>query len=241
VTNNLLKGKTALITGAAKGIGRAILLKLADEGCNIILHYYKSSIETKSIIKNLRLKKIKTFLYSADLKDEKQVSGMFQKIKRHAKKLDILVNNVGNYLIKDLNTLKTKEWHEIINSNLNSTYYCTHYALPLIRKSNLGRIINIGYASSGQILAKPRILPYQIAKTGVLLMTKSYALDEAKNKILVNMISPGVMENSIPHPKKEIPLGKVGSLKGFADLVLYVIKSDYITGAHIEYAGGFNV
>lgn len=237
----MLKGKTALVTGSSDGIGKAILIALANEGCRVILHYYRSNNKTNSFLKELKKKKIKINAYSSDLTKEKEVKNMFLKIKKKYKKLDILVNNVGNYLKKNLKDLKTNEWHEIINSNLNATYYCTHYSLPLLRKSKCARIINIGYASTGQMVAKPKILPYQIAKTGILLMTKAYSISEAKNKILVNMISPGVMENSVHYPKKEIPLKRKGKLKDFAEFIIQTINSDYITGAHIEYAGGFNL
>lgn len=237
----MLKSKIALVTGSSRGIGKAILLALASEGCYVILHYHKNSSEVKSLIKVFKQKKIKFSSYGADLTVEKEVKNLFSKMKAKHKKLDILVNNVGNYIKKPLHKLKITEWHEIINSNLHATYYCTHYGLPLIRKSKEGRIINIGFASSGLMTAKPSILPYQIAKTGILLMTKAYAVEEAKNNILVNMISPGVMKNSIHFPKKEIPLRKMGSLEGFAELVIQTIKSNYTTGAHIEYAGGFNL
>ncbi len=238
---HMLKNKTALITGASVGIGKAILVALSNEGCKIILHYYKNNVEAKKLEAELRKKNVDISAYSADLTQEKEVKSLFNKIKTKHKKLDILVNNVGNYLRKDLEKLTTKEWHEIIDSNLNATFYCTYYGLPLLRKSKAGSIINLGYASTGQIIAKPRILPYQIAKTGILLMTKALAATEAKNKILVNMISPGVMENSVSYPKKEIPLKTSGKLSGLAELVIQTIKSDYTTGAHIEYSGGFNL
>lgn len=237
----MLTGKTALVTGASSGIGKAILLALANQGCKVILHYYKSNKEVKHLVNELKKKRIDISAYSADLTKENEVIKMFQQIKKKSKKLDILVNNVGNYLKKELDKLTISEWHNIIDSNLNTTFYCTHHALPLLRKSNSGRIINIGYASCGQIVAKPRILPYQIAKTGILLMTKAYASSEAKNKILVNMVSPGVMENSIHYPKKEIPLKKKGKLEELAQLVIQTIESNYITGDNIEFAGGFNL
>ncbi|MBI3590411.1 MAG: SDR family oxidoreductase [Candidatus Melainabacteria bacterium] len=236
-----LNSKIALVTGASRGIGKAILLAIAENGYRVIVHYYKSNSETKALLNELQKRNLNISSVSADLTNKNEVSQMFQKIKLKHKRLDILVNNVGNYLKKSLDKLTIKEWHEIIDGNLNSTFYCTHYALPLLRKSKSGRIINIGYASSGQMVAKPLILPYQIAKTGILLMTKAYALNEAKNNILVNMISPGVMENSIHYPKKEIPLKKTGSLKGLAELVIQTVQSDYTTGAHIEYSGGFNL
>ena|SRR3989338_10377395 len=236
-----LKGKTALITGATSGIGRAILTALADEGCNVIIHHLKKSPEIEKLKREIGKKGQKVWSFSADLTNEKKVSSMFREIKRRTKRLDILINNVGNYLKIALEKLTTKQWHEILGSNLHTTFYCTYYALPLLRAGSGGRIINIGYASTGQIVAKPKILPYQISKTGILLLTKAYALNEAKNNVLVNMISPGVMENSIHKPTKEIPLGRTGKLKELAEVVIQTIKSSYITGTHIEFAGGFNL
>lgn len=237
----MLKNKTALVTGGSRGIGRAIVLALAERGCNVIIHYLKHNKDLEELIKLLKSKNTSFAFYSANLTKEQEVKKLFQKIVKFHKSIDILINNVGNYLKKPLNQLKIKEWHEIIDSNLNTSFYCTYYALPLLRKSNFARIINLGYASTGQMVAKPNVLPYQIAKTGVLLMTKALALSEAKNKILVNMISPGVMENSKHFPKKEIPLGRSGKLSDLANLVIQTIESDYLTGAHIEYAGGFNL
>ena len=237
----MLKGKTALVTGASQGIGKAIIQALANEGCNVILHYFQNSKNIKKLVGELKKHNVKVSAYPANLTKVKEVKKLFNKIAKNNKSLDILVNNVGNYLKKPLEKLTISEWHEIIDSNLHLTFYCTHYALPLLRKSKHGRIINIGFASTGQMVAKPNILPYQIAKTGILLMTKALAKIEAKNKVLVNMISPGVMENSIHLPKKEIPLKKSGKLSGLAKLVVQTVNSDYTTGAHIEYAGGFNL
>jgi NAD(P)-dependent dehydrogenase (short-subunit alcohol dehydrogenase family) len=235
-----LKGKVALITGSTGGIGKAILLALAKEGCKVIIHSHKNNSDLKALLKVIK-PKYKNPFYIADLTKEKEVEKLFKEIKKDHKKLDILVNNVGNYLKKDLSKLTVSEWHNIIDSNLNITFYCTYFSLPLLRKNSSGRIINIGFASTGQIVAKPGILPYQIAKTGILLMTKAYAKTEGKNDILINMISPGVMENSLSKPLDDIPLGKLGRLEGIAELAVQTIKSDYITGTNIEYAGGFNL
>ena len=236
-----LKGKTALVTGASSGIGKAILTALADESCNVIIHHLKKSPEIEKLKREIEKKGQKVWSFSTDLTNEEKVSSMFREIKRGIKRLDILINNVGNYLKTDLEKLTTKQWHEILDSNLHTTFYCTYYALPLLRAGSGGRIINIGYASTGQLVAKPKILPYQISKTGILLLTKAYALNEAKNNVLVNMISPGVMENSVHKPTKEIPLGRTGRLKELAEVVIQTIKSSYITGTHIEFAGGFNL
>ncbi len=237
----MLKDKVALVTGSARGIGKSILYGLAQEDCFVILHYKKSSKEVQEIIKQFRSQGKKIKAYRADLTNKNESSQLFKQIKKDFGKLDILVNNVGNYLNKNLDDLTIREWHYIIDSNLHSTFYCIKNALPLLRKSSNGRIINIGYASSGIMVAKPNVLSYQIAKTGVLLMTRAYAKTEAKNKILVNMISPGYMENSVDFSKKLVPLKKRGSLKELTNLVIETIKNNYMTGAHIEYNGGFGI
>lgn len=170
-----LQGKTALVTGATSGIGRAILTALADEGCNVIIHHLKKSPEIKKLKREIEKRGQKVWSFSANLTDENKVSSMFKEIKRKVKKLDILINNVGNYLKTDLEKLTIKQWHEILSSNLHSTFYCMHYALPLLKSNKESRVINIGYASSGLMVAKPKILPYQISKTGILLLTKAYA------------------------------------------------------------------
>lgn len=235
------KNKVALVTGSSSGIGKSILFALAQNGCKVILNYLHPSKETQNAIKEFKSQGFTIDVYRCNVTNEKETRILFQRIKKKYKLLDILVNNVGEYIKKPLDKVSPKEWHVIIDSNLHSTFLCTHYAVPLLRKSHAGRIINIGFASSGQMIAKPQILPYQVAKTGVLLITKAFAKVEAKNKILVNMISPGVMENSVHYPKKEILLKKKGSLKNLAKLVVQTIENDYLTGAHIEFAGGFNL
>ena len=236
------KNKIAFVTGSSVGIGKSVLLKLAENGYVVVIHYFHNINEAKKVSSFIKSKYGYTpLLVCADVRSESDVKNAFRMIKRKYGKLDVLVNNVGNYIKKPLEKLSSTEWHEILNSNLNSTFYCVSQSICLLKKSLSPRIINIGYASSGQMIAKPNILPYQIAKTGVLLMTKSYAKELARYKVLVNMISPGVMENSVTLPKNEIPLKKIGRLEDFSRLVLEVINHDYMTGAHIEYAGGFNL
>ena len=235
------KNKIALVTGSSGGVGKAILIELIKKGCTVILHYLKDSKKAKQTLKELKNIGGDFTAYQSNLTNEVEVKKLVRNMQKNYIRLDIPVNNVGNYFQKNLTELKIKDWHYIIDSNLTSTYYCTHYALPLLRKSKAARIVNIGYASSGQMVAKPSILPYQISKTGILLMTKAYALNEAKNKILINMISPGIMENTKYKPEKEIPLNKKGKLKDLAKLVIQTIENDYLTGVHIEFAGGFNL
>ena len=111
------KDKVALVTGSSKGIGRAILYELAKTGCIVILHYHKNSSEAKKTFKEIKKDGYKIDIYSGDLTKESKVKNLFRNIQKKYKRLDILINNVGNDLKKDLNKLKTNEWHEIINSN----------------------------------------------------------------------------------------------------------------------------
>ena len=235
--------KTALVTGAAKGIGRAIALRLAQEGYNIAIHYNASRAEALSTCAELEALGVKAIALQADLRDSSQALELVQVASRELGGLGVLVNNVGNYLKKPLETLTLEDWHEMLNSNLNNTFYTCHAALPIMRGQHYGRIINLGFAGTQQLQARPTVLPYVIAKTGVILLTKAIAQAEAANGITANVISPGVIENSVSKPLELIPMGRLGRLEELAEAVWFFVQpnSSYVTGQVLEVAGGFGL
>jgi 3-oxoacyl-[acyl-carrier protein] reductase len=233
--------KTALVTGAAKGIGRAIALRLAKEGYDVVVHYNASSAEAISTCGELEQYGVQALAIQADLRDSSQA----QKLVRHATRelggLGVLVNNVGNYIKKPLADLTLEDWHEMLNSNLNNTFYTCHAALPIMRQQGYGRIINLGFAGTQNLTARATVVPYAIAKTGVILLTKAIAQAEAANGITANVISPGVIENSISKPLELIPAGRLGTLEEIAEAVWFLTQNSYITGQVLEVAGGFQL
>jgi len=235
--------KVAVITGSAKGLGKAIAISLAKKGFSIVIHYHKSkeqALETAQLIRNLS---VEVMTFQADLSNSTEVENLFKKVEEHFHRLDVLVNVVGDYLKKHILELKPTEWDHMIQSNLNSCFYCIHYAIPLMQKNSYGRIINIGFASVGNMNAEPLITPYFIAKTGILLLTKSVAQSVAKDNINVHLLSPGVLENSVSQPIEDIPKKRVALFSEFIDTLEFLIsdQADYLTGTHLEVAGGWRL
>lgn len=236
--------KYALVTGSAKGFGRAIALALAGKGYSIIIHYLNSKEEAEQTVKDIRTETdVDCFALRADLCDYKAVESLFTTISEENIHLEIFVQNVGNYLKKNILETEFEEWNAIINSNLNATFYCNRLAAQSMIPNQNGRIINIGFANLGQSTAKKMIAPYYIAKNGVLILTKSLAAELADKGITVNMISPGVLETSTSKPLHEIPMERLATLEETIRAILFIAdpKSSYITGANLDIAGGWRL
>ena len=240
----MLKNKTAIVTGSSKGLGREIAICLAKNGANIGIHYnksYKSANELKGEIESLGSK---TLLLKADLTKPEDAKNMFSVTYKKFKRIDILVNNVGNFLFKDIDKVSFEEWKYILDTTLNSTFLCCKECLPYMMKNKCGRIINIGDASADKVTANIKRTPYIIGKVGVLILTKSLALSYAKHNITVNMVSPGIMENSTFKPSlEEIPIGRYGKFREITNTIMFLLSNneDYITGTNILVSGGWKL
>jgi 3-oxoacyl-[acyl-carrier protein] reductase len=235
--------QTALVTGAARGIGKAIALKLAQEGYSIAVHYNASRDDAEALKLEIEALGVHAVTLQADLRDSSQAQSLVQKATEALNGLGVLVNNVGNYIKKPLEELTLENWHEMLDTNLNCAFYTCHAALPIMRAQHYGRIVNIGYAGAQNLEARPLTLPYAIAKTGVILLTKAIAKAEAHHGITANVVSPGVIENSVSKPLEQIPMGRLGTLEELSEAVWHFVKpaSSYLTGQVLEVAGGFNL
>ena len=233
--------KTALVTGAAKGIGRAIALKLASEGYSIAIHYRASSDEAQSVKLECEALGVKAVTLSADLRNSSEAQQLISSAASQLGGLGVLVNNVGNYVRKPFADLTLEDWREMLDSNLNAAFYTCHAALPIMRSQGYGRIVNLGFAGAQNLIARPNILPYAIAKTGIILLTKAIAQSEAAHGITANVVAPGVIENSVSKPLELIPMGRLGTLDELSDAVWGFVNSSYQTGQILEVAGGFNL
>ncbi|MBU0755672.1 MAG: SDR family NAD(P)-dependent oxidoreductase, partial [Planctomycetes bacterium] len=136
-----LDGKVCLVTGSARKVGRAMALALADAGGDVAVQYLTRPDDAKKTVASIRERGRRTIMVRADVTREKQVDRMFNTVESALGTVDVLVNNVGNFLLKPLSKIKPSEWHGILDSNLHCSYYCCRRALPLMRKKKSGRIV----------------------------------------------------------------------------------------------------
>lgn len=235
------KHKTALITASTKGIGKAIALHLANAGYHITLNYHRDKESAEAAYKEIKSIGGKVELLKFNVSSEIEAQQLVARSFGAMDGIGVLVNNLGEYLKKPMLETTSREWQQIINSNLMSALHTTTAVIPLMRSRKYGRIINIGYASIEKLEAQPLKTPYVIAKTGLLIYTKSLAVELIKDDITVNMISPGIIENSLSQPISEIPAGRVGSFDDISRVVDLFIQSPYMSGQNVEVAGGWKL
>jgi len=233
----------ALVTGSAQGIGRGMALRLGELGMDVAVHYRTSREAAEQTVRDLKALSVEATAIQADITVEGQATGLVDATYRHFGRLDVVINNVGDYDKRPLHEVDSATWHGIINSNLHGTFYVCQRAATLLRESPRGRIINIGYAGSDTLVAKASIAAYQIAKTGVLLYSRALASEEAAHGTTVNVVAPGVIETSVSQPTRDIPMGHLGTVEDMASAVAFLVSEEasYVTGAYLPVAGGWNL
>ncbi|OGG14831.1 hypothetical protein A2773_07055 [Candidatus Gottesmanbacteria bacterium RIFCSPHIGHO2_01_FULL_39_10] len=237
---NNLKGKTALVTGSAKNLGRAIVIDLAKQGAKIAIHYQSSEKEAKDTLKEIQ-KYSKGIVIKANLTHPKDISSIYQTIHNKLGNVDILINLVGNFIYEPITTTSFEKFRDVIESNLYSTFLCSQEALPSMQKKKWGRIINFGCVGAESITIREKTTPYYIAKTGVIMLTKVLAYEYAKYGITINSISPGILETSIAKPPT--PSGRFVQFTDITNAINFLLKeeSSYINSSNIEVSGGWRV
>ena len=240
-------GQVALVTGGARKLGAAISRHLARQGFRVVINYRTSRSQALALAQRLRTKGGAGLPVRADATRPGDVKRMMARVREVYGRLDVLVNNVGDYLEKPLSAVSFNEWDSIIKSNLYSVFTCSREALPLMREGGGGRIIVIGYAPAGKIAASPRCAVYHLAKTGALCLTKAIAVEEAPHGITANMISPGTIFNSVKKPSKDpgdyIPAGRFCRYRDILGALDYLLsrEASYVTGGHFVVSGGYAV
>jgi acetoacetyl-CoA reductase len=246
LTMGRLAGKIALVTGASRGIGRAIAMALAKEGAAIAVNYRVSESEAQRVVEELNALGAKTMLAQANVSNGSETREMVQRVVKTWGRIDVMVNNAGITRDKTLRKMTDEDWFEVINTNLNSVYYGVMAVMPLMIEQKYGRIINIssfvGQAGNfGQA-------NYSASKGGIIAFTKTAAIELAKYNITVNALAPGftltdmlakVPENVQAQIKSRIPMGRFGLPEEVAKAVLFLAAdADYVTGQQINVNGG---
>lgn len=238
--------KTVLITGGSRGIGKCIAENLAKEGYNVVLNYNKSEKQAKQIQKELREQGKNIEIYKADISKREEVKKMIKFALNKFKNIDILINNAGIAKLQMFNDITDADWNEMINTNLNSVFYCTQEVLENMIHNKNGCIINIS-SIWGMVGASCEVA-YSVSKAGIDGMTKALAKELGLSNIRVNSIAPGVidtemnsnLDNRIKEEiKNETPLNKIGRPIDIYRCVKWLIEDEFTTGQVISPNGGY--
>jgi len=243
---NRLEGRKALITGAARGIGRAIAKLFASEGADVAINYQSSEADALSLADEISRAGRKSLLLKGNVGERATWNTMVEKIKQSWGRLDILVNNAGITRDKTLRKMTDEDWLTVLNTNLNACYFGVSAAMPMMTEQKYGRIINIssfvGQAGNfGQA-------NYSASKGGIIAFTKTAALELAKYNVTCNALAPGFTETGmlakVPEQVQSqilarIPMGRFATPVEIAKAVLFLAADgDYITGQQINVNGG---
>ena len=243
----MLKGKSAIITGSSRGIGKAIAIKFAKEGANIVINYRNNEEDALKVKEELEQLGVKTLIVKADISDLKQAENLIKQAKKEFGQVDILINNAGitkdNLIIR----MKESEFDQVIKINLKGAFNCLKAVTPIMLKQRSGKIVNM--SSVVGVIGNPGQVNYCASKAGLIGMTKSLAREIGVRGINVNAIAPGFIDTDMTRVLTEeqkknilsqIPLNKFGNIEDIANTALFLASenSNYITGQVIHIDGG---
>ena len=238
-STNPLAGKTALVTGAAQGVGKGIALALAQAGCSVAVNDKEESALTDQVISEIRSLGSEAFVVAADIRSSSGITSIFDHLAQKLTKLDILVNNAGTQTWAPFLELEESSWDRDIDTNLKGTFLCTQAAARWMKDTGGGSIINIGSGSSK--LPFPRLVSYSVSKSGIEALTRIAATELGRYGIRVNCVAPGAIliertEHEDPQYAAiwaaEAPLGRVGMPKDVGDAVVFLAsdQASFISG-----------
>lgn len=245
MTELRLKDKVAIITGASRGIGRAVALALASEGAKVVVNYASSSTAAEEVVSKIAEMGTEAIALAANVSKAEEVDTLINTTMEKWGRVDILVNNAGITRDTLLLRMKPEDWQAVIDLNLTGVFLCTRAASKIMLKQRSGRIINI--ASVAGQMGNPGQANYSAAKAGVIGFTKTVAKELASRSITVNAVAPGFIETDMTKDLqadeilKFIPLGRYGQPEEIAGMVKYLAADSsaaYITGQVFNVDGG---
>ena len=241
-----LAGKVALVTGASRGIGRAIALELASRGATVAVNCRSNVMRAGEVRDEIVHFGGTSEIFQGDVSDRSEARHLIHEVLEVYEKIDVLVNNAGITRDKSLRKMTDDDWNEVIETNLNSVFYCTSAALPKMIERNYGRIVNISsFIAQGGNFGQAN---YAASKGGIISFTKVLALELAKYNITANVIAPGFTETDmlghvpsevLEQIKQRIPMHRLALPEEVAKAAAFLIcDGDYITGQQINVNGG---
>jgi 3-oxoacyl-[acyl-carrier protein] reductase len=236
-----LAGRTALVTGASRGIGRAVAIALAEAGAGVAVNYLERKAEAEAVVQAIGNLGRKAAALQADVSDARSVASLVERTESALGPVDILVNNAGIALRRGLDDLTEADFDRTMAVNLKSVFLCTQAVLPGMRARRWGRIVNISSAAArggGSIGAH-----YNASKAGMEGLTRGYAARLAKDGVTVNAVAPALIDTEMMAAQREqmtarVPVGRLGSAEEVAAIVVAVAANAYMTGETVQVNGG---
>ena len=237
-----LAGKTALVTGASRGIGRAISLALAQAGCNVAVNYLASADDAEDVAAGVMAAGRKAIVVQADVSREEEVSRLVQNVESGLASIDILVNNAGINPTYAYDRIGLAEWNRTLHTNLTSAFLCSQAVIPGMKKRRWGRLIMLSSiaAQTGGVIGPH----YAASKAGILGLVHSFANLLARDGITANAIAPALIETDMIRNNDKInpeliPIGRFGHAEEVARIAVMLSENGYITGQTINVNGGW--
>ena len=242
------QGRIALVTGGSRGIGAEIALSLGRAGASVAIAYRTNRIAAQRVEASLQALGTSALACQTDVTDPGRVQELIQAVVNRFGRLDILVNNVGDFRWHEVVDAPVDEWRSIMDSNLFSVFYASKYALPVMRSARWGRVINLGAVGAERAFGQARISAYAAAKSAMVAFSRSLALEEARYGITVNVVNPPIMseaalsrEEAARMRDARFPAGRPPSTDDIAAAVRFFASEEasFITGQVLNVAGGW--
>ena len=244
-----MSDKAALVTGGAKGIGRAVALDLAARGWNVAICYRTSAEEAEEVADAAKKNGVKALALQCDVSDPKAAVEMVGRVEKEWGRIDALVNGAGPYHRVDLLQETVEGWRSMFDNNLHPVFYLSQAVVPGMTERKWGRIVCFSMANADQLIGQPQLTAHYIAKVGLLVLTRSLARLVAPHGITVNAVSPGFIDTgSAPKDEllamaKRVPAGYIGSVDDAVAVVRFLLSEEarYVNGTNIHLSGAWGI
>lgn len=244
-----LNQRVALITGGAKGIGRAVALDLTAHGWAVAICYRSSVAEADEVMRAVRANGGTGLALQCDVSHTEAAERLIEQVRQQWGRIDALINSAGPYHRVSLLKETVEGWHSMFDNNLHPVFYLTRAVIPIMRGRKWGRIVSFSMANVEQLIAQPQLTAHYISKVGLLALSRSFAKLIAADGITMNCVAPGFIDSgSAPQEElsrmvKLIPAGYVGSVDDAVSVVRFLLSEEarYVNGANIQLSGAWGV
>lgn len=242
------KDKIALITGGSRGIGKSCALKLASEGCHLVINYRSDEKSAEETAAKAREHGVKALIYKADIAKVNEIDGLIKFTMEQFGRIDVLINSAGISQIIDYSKITEDDWDRMMELNEKGTFFCCQKVIEVMKEQKSGKIVNLA-STAGQMGGFIVGVNYSVSKAGVICMTKALSKVAIKFGINVNCVAPGLIDTdmttsyppeTVASMKSGIPIGRLGSADEVADGIVFLAseKASYIVGTTLYINGG---